>query len=98
MEDVENNLRFPGQYFDAETGLHYNFHRYDDSEIGRYIKVDPIGFDGGDVNVYAYVWNNSIGAHDTKGLRKGEAVIFHRKSNPGWACHVGYDIGFSKIF
>jgi len=31
------NLRFPGQYFDAETGLHYNFHRYYDPALGRYI-------------------------------------------------------------
>ena len=36
-------LRFPGQYFDAETGLHYNFHRYYDPEIARYITPDPLG-------------------------------------------------------
>ena len=36
IETVENHLRFPGQYFDEETGLHYNFHRYYDPLIGRY--------------------------------------------------------------
>jgi RHS repeat-associated protein len=36
-------LRFPGQYFDPETGLHYNFHRHYDSESGRYLTTDPLG-------------------------------------------------------
>jgi RHS repeat-associated protein len=39
---ITNNLRFPGQYYDAETGLQYNFHRYYDSGVGRYVRVDPI--------------------------------------------------------
>jgi RHS repeat-associated protein len=36
-------LRFPGQYFDPETGLHYNYLRYYDPEIGHYISLDPLG-------------------------------------------------------
>ena len=36
-------LRFPGQYFDPESGLHYNFHRYDDPETARHITPDPLG-------------------------------------------------------
>ncbi|TAL16594.1 hypothetical protein EPN96_08590 [bacterium] len=40
---VTNNLRFPGQYEDAETGLHYNYHRYYDPEMGRYTTEDPLG-------------------------------------------------------
>ncbi|WP_275463683.1 putative T7SS-secreted protein [Streptomyces noursei] len=36
-------LRFPGQYFDPESGLHYNYYRYYDPEIGRYASVDPLG-------------------------------------------------------
>jgi RHS repeat-associated protein len=49
-------LRFQGQYFDAETGLHYNFHRYYDPAIARYLSPDPIGLVGGP-DPHAYVHN-----------------------------------------
>ncbi|WP_437739684.1 RHS repeat-associated core domain-containing protein [Sorangium sp. So ce1504] len=47
-------LRFPGQYADEETGLHYNWHRYYDPEIGEYLSPEPIGLEGG-LKAYAYV-------------------------------------------
>ncbi|WP_435156043.1 DUF6531 domain-containing protein [Amycolatopsis sacchari] len=49
-------LRFPGQYHDAETGLHYNFHRSYDPETGQYTSGDPLGLPGGP-NPHAYVPN-----------------------------------------
>ena len=39
-QDIEVNLRFPGQYFDAETGTHYNFHRDYRPNAGRYLQED----------------------------------------------------------
>jgi RHS repeat-associated protein len=55
-EGYKNPLRFQGQYFDHETGLHYNRFRYYDPEIGRFISKDPIGLQGG-LNLHSYAPN-----------------------------------------
>ncbi|MGL4860134.1 MAG: RHS repeat domain-containing protein, partial [Enterobacteriaceae bacterium] len=52
-DGIEQNLRYAGQYFDAETGLHYNTFRFFDPVSGRYTQPDPIGLMGG-VNLYQY--------------------------------------------
>jgi RHS repeat-associated protein len=66
-EHFEFNLRFPGQYYDAETGLHYNYFRDYEPGTGRYIESDPIGLRGG-LNTYAYVFGAPLRMIDPRGL------------------------------
>ena len=67
---VTFNLRYPGQYFDQETGLHYNYHRSYSASLGRYTQADPIGLDGG-WNSYGYAKQNSLSFTDPTGLIVG---------------------------
>jgi RHS repeat-associated protein len=63
------NLRFPGQYYQTETGLNYNYFRDYDPQTGRYVESDPAGLSAG-INPYAYVINNPLSSADPLGLCK----------------------------
>ena len=64
---IEMNLRLPGQYFDAETGLHDNWHRSYDPAGGRYLQPDPIGYPHGP-DAYAYAGADPVNRIDPLGL------------------------------
>lgn len=67
VNGLSMNLRYPGQHFDAETGVNYNYNRYYEPGTGRYIQSDPIGLNGG-VNTYSYVNGHSFLLFDMLGL------------------------------
>ncbi|WP_284397977.1 RHS repeat-associated core domain-containing protein, partial [Pseudomonas putida] len=74
-----NPLRFQGQYWDVETGLHYNRYRYYDPQIGRFIGKDPIGFIGG-FNSYTYAsnpieWTDPYGLAGNRANRRAGAIL-----------------------
>ncbi|MFF4400212.1 RHS repeat-associated core domain-containing protein [Streptomyces sp. NPDC001480] len=82
-------LRFPGQYFDPETGLHYNYFRYYDPLIGRYASPDPLGLEP-DPNHYGYVdnphsWVDPLGLLSCTGredkLNPGEIYVYRAVMN-----------------
>jgi RHS repeat-associated protein len=79
-------LRFPGQYADKETNLHYNYFRDYDSSIGRYVESDPIGLLAG-LNTYAYVLGSPLSYVDPSGL---DVKICHF---PGGPTHIASGVG-----
>jgi RHS repeat-associated protein len=60
-------LRFPGQYYDAETGVNYNYLRDYDPQVGRYAESDSMGLAGGSYSTYAYVGGNPVSFSDPLG-------------------------------
>jgi RHS repeat-associated protein len=79
------NLRYPGQYYDVETGLNQNYLRDFDPATGRYVESDPIGLKGG-INTYAYATGSPVLYTDRLGL---DVVVAYFPGGPG---HVGIGV------
>jgi RHS repeat-associated protein len=67
VSTITNNLRFPGQYFDAETGLHLNWWRDYNPALDTYIEADRIGIRRGTNHLYTYAKSNPLLYIDTLG-------------------------------
>ena len=65
--NIATSYRYTGREYDEETGLYYYRNRWYDPEIGRFISEDPVGFAGGDINLYSYVGNNPLSFIDPYG-------------------------------
>jgi RHS repeat-associated protein len=93
VETVVSNLRLPGQYYDAETGLYYNLNRYYDPKIGRYLQPDPAG-DG--LNPYLYAGGNPVNAIDPNGLCAMRMI--GGIAEIGWGMYVfGQTLSFGSL-
>jgi RHS repeat-associated protein len=77
-------LRFPGQFYDPETGYHQNWHRDYDPRLGRYLQPDPLGLEGG-LNTYAYVGGDPINLTDPQGENPAAGAL--------WGGNIGTGIG-----
>ena len=85
VSEIDNPLRFQGQYFDAETGLHYNRHRYYNPGTGRFLTPDPIKLAGG-LNSYQYVpnptgWVDPLGLNSTNCPRKVDTSDYQTRKD-----------------
>jgi RHS repeat-associated protein len=76
------NLRFPGQYADQESGLFYNYHRYYNAAGGQYTQSDPIGLAAGSLTTYGYVGGNPLLGMDPDGTTAVWAL--YRAGRMGW--------------
>jgi len=94
IAQASNNLRFPGQYFDEETGLHQNWFRDYSPKTGRYQEADPIGFHGGDLSLFAYArshptaWTDPMGLADDAGPQQ---LLWEWVSGTGPSSHFFVD-------
>jgi RHS repeat-associated protein len=92
---ITNNLRFPGQYFDYETGLHYNYFRDYNPAVGKYPQADPIGLLGG-INPYNYVSSNPVNSSDPLGLLPKWIVPQYIVNNSQMVVNVVTNNAFDK--
>jgi RHS repeat-associated protein len=86
LEDF--NLRFPGQYYDAKTGLFYNYFRDYEPQTGRYLESDPIGLRGG-LSTYGYAFGAPISYSDRSGSVAGAAAGLCFIPGVGWVSCAG---------
>ena len=101
VNKVENPLRFPGQYYDEETGLHQNYMREYDQRLGAYTSQDPVGVFVTGANRYGYVRGNPVHLADSRGEmpNPGELTCpVGGPANPLCDIGIAIDVGGWIIF
>jgi RHS repeat-associated protein len=78
--NLATRYQYTGREKDAETGLHYYRARWYDSNLGRFLGEDPIGFAGDDINLYGYVWSSPINKTDSSGLFPSQKRFYHHQN------------------
>ncbi|MGZ5078428.1 MAG: RHS repeat-associated core domain-containing protein [Usitatibacter sp.] len=91
------NLRFPGQYFDAESGTNYNYFRDYDPRIGRYLRSDPVGLQAG-LNTFSYVEASPLGLIDPDGTESSGSDPYPNcpRTPDGAMCRAGLETPRTK--
>src|SRR5208337_832013 len=86
QETITQPFKYVGQYgvMAEPNGLYYMRARYYDPAVGRFISEDPIGFAGGDVNLFAYVLNNPVNSTDPGGLAPNDKTYGLPKDFWNW--------------
>ena len=83
--NIATSYRYTGREYDADIGLYYYRNRWYDPEIGKFISEDPVGFAGGDINLYGYVGNNPLSFVDPSGnyaCRRGRSQRGRQRQDP----------------
>ena len=98
---LKQPFRFQGQYFDEESGLHYNRFRYYDPSSGRFVSQDPIGLLGG-FNLYEYapnpiVWVDPFGLISIHDLAKKQAERLRQKGKSSYPSHTKVTVVRDKV-
>ena len=74
--DLDHTFAYTGREWEPQLGLYYYRNRWYDPMLGRFLSEDPIGFAGGDVNLYRYVFNNPVNLIDPWGLDAGDVYLY----------------------
>ena len=92
VSTVEQNIRFPGQYYDQESGLHYNYFRTYNPNTGRFIQSDPVGLIGG-LSTYGYGLQSPVVNTDPKGLNTAAGCAIGAPFAGPIGCGIGAAVG-----